>query len=92
MFSKYAKNTDGLAAILGHEMAHFLLGHCNLQYSISQFFSAIGQFAGYVMGLPASPLNSAQGFPFTPPHAHYKELDGMMLPICGIYHTNYSGL
>ena len=67
----YAQNTDGLAAILSHEMAHFILGHRNLPH----FSTASGYLSWAVLS------NLVQGF-LVPPRTHYEEFDGTSRFIC----------
>lgn len=74
-----AKNEDGLATIVGHEIAHYTLRHLAEKASISQFFSIIGLFASWMLGLPLDSIYQVQLLLLDLPNSRACETEGCIL-------------
>lgn len=91
MIKNVAKSDDGLAAILGHELAHYTEGHLVEDRSISRFFKNVVFVAKEFSGFQMDPAYLAQSSPFQKPHLHDKEFQGLKPPTLLIL-ADYKGL
>ena len=74
-----AANEDGLATVLGHEIAHYTLRHIAEQNSAQQFFGIIGLLASWTLGLPLDAFLSLQNVALTLPNSRACETEGRPL-------------
>ena len=75
-----AGNEDGLATILGHEIAHYTLRHIAEKNSLSQFFGIIGFFAAWMLGLPLDVFYQVQQVALELPNSRACETEGLSIP------------
>jgi Zn-dependent protease with chaperone function len=71
-----ASNEDGLATILGHEIAHYTLRHIAEKNSLSQFFGIIGAFTAWMFGLPLDVFYQIQQVALNLPNSRACETEG----------------
>lgn len=71
-----ASNEDGLATILGHEIAHYTLRHIAEKNSLSQFFGIIGAFTAWMFGLPLDVFYQLQQVALNLPNSRACETEG----------------
>lgn len=92
MIKNVAKSDDGLAAILGHELAHYTEGHLVEDRSISRFFKNVVFVAKEFSGFQMDPAYLVQSLPFQKPHLHDREFQGLKPPILFLILADYKGL
>jgi metalloendopeptidase OMA1, mitochondrial len=73
-----AKNEDGLACILGHEMAHFVLKHPAEKLSGSQLFSFLGISLAWFFGVPLDVILPVNQLLFELPNSRTLESEGFL--------------
>jgi hypothetical protein len=71
-----ASNEDGLATILGHEIAHYTLRHIAEKNSLSQFFGIIGAFTAWMFGFPLDVFYQIQQVALNLPNSRACETEG----------------